>query len=75
MPLPLELYAVDKVLAVYNKQRIRERTLITMTMMFSGLGALLAMMVCRHKIRKIKFWFFAVLSIVFQIGVILLLDL
>ena len=52
------LYAADKKCAQRKKdaQRIPERMLLSMTAIGGSVGALLAMKVHRHKIRKIKFY-------------------
>lgn len=55
-------YAIDKLLAVWHWRRISERCLLTFTLLCGGVGALLAMIICRHKIRKFRFWFCAVFS-------------
>ena len=49
------LYAVDKRKAIKNKWRTREGVLIFFTLALGGVGALLAMLICRHKIRSGKF--------------------
>lgn len=52
------LYAIDKMRAKKKKdtQRIPERMLLIMTAIGGSVGALIAMKVHRHKIRKIKFY-------------------
>lgn len=52
------LYAADKKCAQRKKdaQRIPERVLLSMTAIGGSVGALFAMKVHRHKIRKIKFY-------------------
>lgn len=59
-------YALDKLLAMAHGRRVSERWLLTLTLLFGGVGALLGMVVCRHKIRKARFWFCVVLSIAMQ---------
>lgn len=49
------LYAVDKRKAIKNKWRIRESVMIFFTLALGGVGALLAMLLCKHKIRSGKF--------------------
>lgn len=53
--LAFVLYFVDKRRAVKGKFRISEKTLVIVTILFGGLGAVLAMVWCRHKTRKPKF--------------------
>lgn len=50
-------FAVDKACAVRHKRRIRERTLLAGLLLGGAVGGLLAMMLCRHKTRKARFWF------------------
>ena len=49
------LYGLDKLKAVRNEWRIPEKTLIGLAVLGAP-GALLAMFVFRHKIRKPKFY-------------------
>ena len=49
------MYGIDKAKAVRNEWRIPEKTLIGLAVLGSP-GALLAMFVFRHKIRKPKFY-------------------
>ena len=48
-------YAADKVKAMRHAWRIPEATLLTMAALGGSLGALTAMLVCRHKIRSKRF--------------------
>ena len=48
-------YGIDKAKAVRNEWRISEKSLITAAL-FGAPGALIAMFVFRHKIRKPKFY-------------------
>lgn len=52
------LFAADKIKAKRNKWRIRESMLLIFSAAGGSAGALLGMLICRHKIRK---WYFAVL--------------
>ena len=49
------LFLIDKVKAVKGKFRIRESTLLSLSFIGGALGGLLAMIICRHKIRKKAF--------------------
>lgn len=46
---------LDKYRAVKNGWRIRERTLLLLSFLGGGIGAILGMLVFRHKIRHGKF--------------------
>ena len=48
-------YAKDKSAAIHGAWRIPEKTLILLAAIGGSVGALLGMIVCRHKIRKPKF--------------------
>ena len=50
------LFAIDKGKAIRNKWRIPEATLLTVSFLGGALGGLLAMLLCRHKIRKPRFF-------------------
>ena len=65
--LTFMLYAYDKRQALKNKWRISERILIVFTLAFGGIGALLGMLICRHKTTRMKF------KIVTLIGIIVVL--
>ncbi len=71
--LSFAAYALDKLLSILKWRRISERNLILLSLFFGGVGALLAMLTCRHKIRKPKFWVFVTLSIIVQCAAIVLL--
>lgn len=49
------LYGLDKWKARNGKRRIRERTLLLVTLAGGSVGALAAMLMFRHKTRKAKF--------------------
>ena len=48
-------FALDKFMAVYKFRRFPERYLWLLTALGGGLGALAAMFIFRHKVRKLKF--------------------
>ena len=55
-------YLADKCKAMKGEWRIKESVLITLGFFGGALGAILAMILCRHKIRK---WYFWVYNLVF----------
>lgn len=61
------LFAADKYKAVKGKWRVPEATLLAFAFFMGGAGALLGMILCRHKTKHIKFVIlvplFAVLSV------------
>jgi len=61
------LYAIDKAKSKSKGRRISERTLLLFTLFFGGIGALLGMMLVRHKTRKGKFRVCVVLGVVFTL--------
>ena len=61
------LFGIDKYKAVHKKYRIKESLLITMSFLFSSIGAMLGMIVFNHKTSKAKFRFFVPLSFVVNI--------
>lgn len=52
---------IDKLSAILNKHRIREATLLTLSLLGGSLGGFLGMFIFRHKIRK--YYFFVVFLI------------
>ena len=50
-------YAVDKYKAINNKRRISELTLYVLGFLGGFFGAVMAMVLFRHKTKKFKFWF------------------
>ena len=55
---------LDKFLAIISKRRIRENTLLFLTLIGGGLGTLIGMFIFRHKIRKMKFQILVPLSLI-----------
>lgn len=47
---------IDKLSAILNKHRIREATLLTLSLLGGSLGGFLGMFIFRHKIRKHYFF-------------------
>ena len=50
------LFGLDKFKALRGSWRIREKTLLTLSLIGGAAGGLLAMFMFRHKIRKPKFF-------------------
>ncbi len=65
------LFCIDKLLAVLNKRRISERTLLIFAFCFGAFGAVCAMFLTRHKIRKYSFCVPVYLMLILQIAVIM----
>lgn len=49
------VYGLDKQFAINNKRRISENNLHTLSILGGFVGSTLAMMLFRHKIKKVKF--------------------
>ncbi|RXJ56217.1 DUF1294 domain-containing protein [Candidatus Marinarcus aquaticus] len=49
------VYGCDKYLAIHDKRRISEKNLHTLSIVGGFVGSTLAMMLFRHKIKKVKF--------------------
>lgn len=49
------IYGYDKLQAIRNSKRIKEKTLIVLVIFGGHIGAILAMIICHHKINKPKF--------------------
>lgn len=49
------MMGLDKLLAIKHKNRIPEITLITLSMIGGSIGAILGMLIFRHKTKKWKF--------------------
>ena len=66
--ITLIFYKVDKVKAIKNKYRIKEKTLVMLSLLFGSIGGLIGMYVIRHKNRHFKFiftnWLFFIIHIV-----------
>ena len=61
------VYAVDKFKAINKKERISELSLFLLGFIGGPIGALMAMLLFRHKTKKIKFYFLNILYIVIWI--------
>ena len=58
------LMGADKILAIKNKRRISEHSLITLSFFGGSIGTFLGMLIFRHKIRKPKFYILVPLFII-----------
>ena len=58
------VYAVDKYKAINKQKRISELTLYTLGFLGGFIGALLAMLLFRHKTKKLRFY---ILNILYMI--------
>lgn len=64
-------YGIDKYRAVKHKRRISEFFLLSLTFLGGTVGALLAMVIFRHKVSKKSFLFKLGLVIVLQVFLLL----
>jgi uncharacterized membrane protein YsdA (DUF1294 family) len=64
-------FAMDKWKAVKNRRRISEFSLLTMTFFGGTAGAVLAMLIFRHKVSKKSFLIKFLGIVVLQIGIFL----
>lgn len=62
------VFIIDKIKAMNDKYRISELTLIMLCFVGGSIGGLLAMLICRHKIRKPKFFILVPLFLLLQIA-------
>lgn len=60
-------YLVDKVKAIYGKRRIRERTLMLLSVFFGAVGGLIAMYSLRHKTKHRSFYLVNYISLFIHI--------
>jgi len=65
------LYFIDKRRAVKRKRRISEKHLLTVTFLFGGIGAALAMSLFHHKTQTLKFKISAPIGVLIAIGALL----
>ena len=68
--LTLVIYGIDKLLAILHKVRVMELVLFLLAFIGGGLGALLGMLIFRHKTLKIKFYLRNVTCIILWVYVI-----
>ena len=58
---------IDKYLAIKNKRRISEKTLIVTSLIGGSIGGILGMNIFKHKTKKFKFHFFYILFLIIHI--------
>ena len=59
--------SIDKLLAILNKRRISEKTLLTLSFFGGSIGTFISMFLFHHKTKKIKFRILIPLFIIMQI--------
>lgn len=64
------IYGIDKFLAKHNMHRVRERTLILLTLFGGAFGSSLAMVFFHHKVRKKYFIITQVVGMIFILSYI-----
>lgn len=63
--ITLIIFGIDKLLAIYNKRRVSEKTLFILSVLGGCFFEFIGMLIFRHKIRKIKFYIINIISIIF----------
>ncbi len=63
-------FGIDKTYAKTRRWRIRESTLLTLSVLFGAVGAFLGMQVFRHKTRKLRFKFVVPFLAAVQAGIV-----
>lgn len=67
------LYGFDKHLAVYQRSRVPEAVLFVVGALGGAFGALMGMLLFRHKTQKVLFWILNLLFLALHVtGIILL---
>lgn len=65
--LTIIIYGIDKIRAINNMWRIKETTLLIISLLFGSIGGLFSMYIIRHKNHKVKFvilnWVFLIIHI------------
>lgn len=59
------IFGLDKFFALTNRQRIKEKTLLTLAIAGGSVGAVFAQKIFRHKIRKFRYILWIVLIVQF----------
>ena len=70
--ITLLIYGLDKYLAIKNLRRISEFSLFFLSFIGGPLGALLGMLIFRHKTKKIKFYTVNILCIILYIYIVIM---
>ncbi len=65
--------ASDKLAAIKKKTRVPEKSLILLAALGGAAGELFAMMICRHKIRKPKFFVGVPMLLILQAAIFYLI--
>jgi len=61
------IYGLDKLKAIMSKRRISEKALFIMAFLGGGIGAILGMLLFRHKTKKVRFYLWNILMIIIWI--------
>lgn len=64
------IYGIDKLKAKRKYRRIKEKTLITLSLIGGPLGSIMGMYIFRHKTKKLKFKILNLLSLILWIIII-----
>ena len=64
------VYGLDKLLAIYRKNRVRELYLHVFSLFGGCLGSLLGMILFRHKTRKLRFYLWNILMVILWIYIL-----
>jgi uncharacterized membrane protein YsdA (DUF1294 family) len=67
------IYGIDKLLAIRNKSRVKEVYLHILSLFGGCLGSILGMLLFRHKTKKLRFYLWNMLMIVFWIYILYVL--
>lgn len=65
--ISFSIMGIDKILAIKNKRRISENTLLFHTLIGGSIGTTLGMIIFRHKIRKPKFLIIVPITLIITI--------
>ncbi len=69
------IYALDKLFARKKKRRIKESTLIILSFLLGGAGAIFGMVIFNHKTSKIKFRLLIPLSVLVCVAIVIYINL
>ncbi len=61
------VYGIDKYLAVKDKRRLSEYSLLLLSFLGGSMGAFVAMLLFRHKIKKISYMMKYIVIVILQI--------